>query len=173
MQSIHTIWIAADAESFIMETYDLISFFGIPDGHKMMLRGIAYACGNADRSLHLTVDPKLKGPQQGTVAGLAEGVMGRISLAAALANEQYTLDIPGDHGMELVDELHFLDAIGAGTTWNITFFYDLVPGDMRTIDDDGLRVGDITQVTPDRTPGKPLFQLGPITQIGSAGEDIE
>lgn len=153
-----------------MNTYDLINFFGIPEGKKLILDGISYSCNLADRSLHLTIDPKLKTPQQSTVEGLEDGTQGRISLAAAVANEQYSEQFM--KGITCIDELHFLDAIGSGAQWDFTIYYSLVPGEMRTIDDDGLRVGDIRQVTPDRTPGMPLFQLGPVTQIGSAGEDI-
>lgn len=160
---------ASNGEEIDWDTYQIIQRFGIPEGKVIELDGISFWTNTGSVSMQVQVDPKLKqpGPPQPEAGDGSDPVSGMVQPASKESDRLYFQRM---FGMRCIDELR-MKFFGIAQ-WHTSWHYRLAPGDMRTIDDDGLRVGDIRQVTPDRTPGEPLFQLGPITQIGSPGEDI-
>lgn len=160
-------WDAVAGEQRFFKTYDLIALFGIPVGKILGHIMLSYRTNTPDVNMSMTIDPRLKKPQALETGDADTGIDGAFEVAAEIANRQYHYPL---HGIRNFDEMHLTS--NQTTHWHLNFWHMLLDGDMRTIDDDGLRVGDIVQVTPDRTPGEELFQLGPLTQIGQPGEDI-
>lgn len=162
-ESIFINWQAGAAEVLTLSTFDLISLFGIPEGKQIELISVDYTSDTTETAINMGVDTRLK-QSLTTPEGIQEATRNNIQLSSGDVGHTYNQPL---HDMPLTDELTFRETIGAGALWTIMIFFRFVRGSMYLIDDLAINVGDITQVTPDRSPGSEWFQVGPVSQIGS------
>lgn len=157
------VWVGGSNEFHILDTRDLQRHFGVKDDEEIRLLEINLHNTTAAASVIFIVDPRLKGvvntPTNSDIGDTA--IRGKFTVAAADGDTQRPRRL---YGLPCRDEIHLKATVAA--TYFIDFTYEVVSGGMYLADDLALNIGDITQVTPDRTPGQELFQVGPISQIG-------
>ncbi len=118
---------------------------------------------NGASNYTVTIDGKLKGKVTSPTQDFAVASVDSIRMFHEAADDY---PIKPLYGMHCIDEMVF-ETGNTGVDFNIEFIFEYISGEMRTIDDIGLLIGDIKQVTPDRAPGTEWYQPGPIIQIGT------
>ncbi len=156
-------WVTSGSgEDVRLDTFDLIKLFGIPEGTHLSLHSIS-SRSNSASNFKVVVDGQLKGGVAATLQDFSDAVLDEIRMYHEGADDY---PIKPLYGMHCIDEMVF-NTGNTSVDFNIEFIFEYIKGSMRLIDDLGLLIGDITQVSPNRAPGTEWYQPGPIIQIGS------
>ncbi len=157
-------WVTGGSgEDVRLDTFDLIKLFGIPEGMHLSFHQIASRSSGAS-NFGVIIDGALKGGVPTASQDFVDAVIDQVDMFHEAADDY---PIKPLFGMHCIDELVFTTG-NTSITFVIEFIFEYISGSMRLIDDLGLLIGDITQVSPNRAPGTEWYQPGPIIQIGTS-----